>query len=733
MVYPRKSAYLASRGSPSARLLCLVLAVLAFSAFSARAEMRFDVFAGYGFDYVIPEASWFPITCEIKNDGPAFNGTIEISSGRFNEGQVRRLTVELPTGTLKRIVIPVFATARYQRTWDVRLLDGSKVRAEHLNVPSPGRQMASSASIIGAFPRTPTGMPSIRPTRASQSEVQPVTARLAPESLPDNPLVFEGMDTIYLNSERAPELNANQVEALLTWVNGGGHLIVAVEQISDVNATTWLRKIVPCDLTDIRPVKNHDGLQQWLRSPLGANDNFSGAASGGRRSRGPRVLNNGRGSGVNPFGDAPIDPDFEKNELSVAFGTPRNGEVLATAGNQPLIVASHVGEGRVTALLFSPEREPFRSWKNLQSFWARLVEVSPELYQGENYAGQGGYSIDGVFGAMVDSKQIRKLPVEWLLLLLLVYLLVIGPIDQFWLKRIRRPMLTWITFPCYVVMFSLMIYFIGYKLRAGETEWNEMHLVDVLKKGEAAELRGRTYASIYSPVNANYKVEGQERFSSFRGEFHGMYGASQDSERAEIYQAGDNFKGTIFVPVWTSQLYVSDWWQPSPLPLDLTVEAADQNWVITVSNHRDRPLNDARIVIGDRIMSLGNLTAGQMKKFTLPRDGGNLLQDFVRSHANNFQGASDRRQQAFGSSGAGRINDLTNSCVAVSFVSRMDGERFVTPPGMDLSPLLERGNAVFLAWEADFSPVKPMNQFATRRSRKDTLWRMSVPITAAAP
>ena len=72
-----------------------------------------------------------------------------------------------------------------------------------------------------------------------------------------------------------------------------------------------------------------------------------------------------------------------------------------------------------------------------------------------------------------------------------------------------------------------------------------------------------------------------------------------------------------------------------------------------------------------------------------------------------------------------------STCVAVSFVSRMDGERFVTPPGMDLSPLLERGNAVFLAWEADFSPVKPMNQFATRRSRKDTLWRMSVPITAA--
>ena len=86
-------------------------------------------------------------------------------------------------------------------------------------------------------------------------------------------------------------------------------------------------------------------------------------------------------------------------------------------------------------------------------------------------------------------------------------------------------MLTWLTFPCYVVLFSLLIYFIGYKLRAGETEWNELHFVDVLAHGQGAELRGRTYASIYSPVNANYRVESSEHFSTFRGEF-------QASERA---------------------------------------------------------------------------------------------------------------------------------------------------------------------------------------------------------
>ena len=80
--------------------------------------------------------------------------------------------------------------------------------------------------------------------------------------------------------------------------------------------------------------------------------------------------------------------------------------------------------------------------------------------------------------------------------------------------------------------------------------------------GDGAELRGRTYASIYSPVNATYKVESQQHFSTFRGEFQSSWsGGGQEDERAEVLQNGDNFKAEIFVPVWTSQLYVSDWWQ----------------------------------------------------------------------------------------------------------------------------------------------------------------------------
>src|SRR6266478_3569416 len=88
--------------------------------FSAHAALQFDVFAGY--DGVIPEASWFPVVCEIKNDGPSFNGIIELTPGGAGyQGQTRKVAVELPTGTLKRLTIPVFSNSRGMASWDLRL------------------------------------------------------------------------------------------------------------------------------------------------------------------------------------------------------------------------------------------------------------------------------------------------------------------------------------------------------------------------------------------------------------------------------------------------------------------------------------------------------------------------------------------------------------------------------------------------------------------------------------
>ncbi len=718
------------------------------SAPSAHAELQFDVFFGY--DGAVHEAGWFPVAVEVFNDGPAFNAVFELSSGQLGAGNVRQVAIELPTNTRKRFVIPVFGGSGRYSQWNARLLDEKgKVRAEKTNLR--GKDLVSQSILLGAVPRTFGGLPSFPQIQARQPELQPLVARMQLELFPDNPIALEGLDALYLNSEKALELRVTQVAAIQAWVHGGGHLIVAVEQPQDVNATPWLRELLPWTPKDVATLHMKNELEDWLRAAQVQPEAEAAAPPmvappqpmridprmARRYGMPPQAVRPGAAPllspGADPFTKLQPDDAFDQADLLVATGKLLDGRVELALQDAPLILSAARGRGTVTVLTFSPEREPFRSWKNRAWFWAKLLHVPSEWFALSDFNTYGGLSIDGVFGAMLDTKQVRKLPVGWLLLLLIVYLLVIGPVDQYCLKKLNRQMLTWLTFPAYVVLFSLLIYFIGYKLRAGETEWNQLDVVDVLPRGERAELRGRSYVSLYSSSNARYPLASDLPHATFRNEFLAFW-SGQESGRAQVEQRGAGFRADVYVPVWLSQLYVSDWWQPADQPLAATVTLQGTNYQLKVENKLDRPLTEARLVVNERVFELGEIGAGQTKSFVFERGKGTQLKTFVQTHGGQFGEAVQQRQHALGDSNRERIGNVPLSATAASFISQLDVSRrtqprnFITPAGYDLSEIVERGEAVVLAWDAGHSLTAPINRFNPPRTQRNTLLRLAVPV-----
>lgn len=680
--------------------------------------MRLDVFVGH--DGILTQGGFFPVIFEVFNDGPAFNGLLELTPGQFGQGQVRQVVVELPTGTLKRLIIPVFSAQQYSASlWNVRLIDErNKVRAE-----TTSRQIRKNnpfnIPLLGALSRTAPLLPEIKP---SGQDLKPMVARLQPDLFPDNPIALEGLDTIYLSAEKALDLKVNQVNALLSWVQSGGHLVVGIEQIIHVNGAEWLRNILPCTVTDLTTVRQHPELQTWVTSAIGRT--------------GQSIFQN-RDVRDHPYSKLRSDSHFESEPLQVATGKQIDGKVLIGPENLPLAIAAKRGRGQITALTFAPELEPFSSWINRSHFWSKMIGLPPELLEKSDYNSYAGYSIDGVFGAMIDSKQVRKLPVGWLLLLLVGYLIVIGPLDRYWLRKIGKQMLTWITFPIYVVLFSALIYFIGYKLRAGETEWNELQVVDILPVGDRALLRGHTFASVYSPVNATYRLKSDLPYSTLRGEFMRSAGG-QETSKAVVRQQGNSFDADISVPVWTSQLYVNEWWKPAAAPLQISVVSKGSDWEVTVDNRLDTRLENLMIAIEGRIIPLGPLIANEKKIFTSRKTAGDSLAGFVQSYGGQFMQTVGQRQSAFGNNDHWRITDAPKSAVAASFISRIRANRHnqqgayynyaITPPGFDLSELVDRGDAVLLAWAKGFTLTKAMNQFPAHRGERQSLLRISTPI-----
>lgn len=680
--------------------------------------IQFDVFLGY--DRYITDSAWFPMTIEIKNDGESFSGSVEIDDGSPSGKQLRKQKMEFPKGALKRVVIPCYATPWGYNSWDARLLDSEgNVVAEHTGL-RPQLQLAAGTPLLGSIPRTPSGNPQIRQPGSSDARQRPAVARLLPALIPDNPLYLEGLTCIYLNSEKAAELAPTQADAIARWVSRGGHLVIAIEELQHVESSGWLKELVPWRLTEIRTVSHDGALQEWITGQWQAQP--EPPDPGAANPHGSQ-----QGQELRPFANLVSDPVFESRPLRVATATGASSGIVIKAGATPLMLNRSVGLGEVTVLLFSPEREPARSWTNAPVFWAKVAHVPPRKYVSSNVSSSqqhyGIWGADAVFGAILDTRQVRTLPAGLLFLLLIGYMLVIGPADYFWLKRLGRPMLTWITFPAYVVGFSCLIYLIGFKLRSGELEWNELHVVDVIHGNGMKTLRGRTYASLYSPSTRGYRFEGPSFPATFRPESGAGWRSRSSAQAVAVEQRGDSFAATGVVPVWTSQIFATDWDADAPPPCAISFSTNGSGFNIEIRNRSAKKLGVTCVRSG-RLYGLGYLDAGGTLQFDSKSQAGSDLVSVQRSVFSSMQSAASGRNMAFGGR-QGRF--LDNWPAAVQALSIPTQASFASPPGLSLLNAASREDtAILFVWADDTSPVPPLPRFNVPRTHKQTLWRILI-------
>jgi hypothetical protein len=305
------------------------------------------------------------------------------------------------------------------------------------------------------------------------------------------------------------------------------------------------------------------------------------------------------------------------------------------------------------------------------------------------------------------------------------------------LKKIGKQMLTWITFPTYVVLFSLLIYFIGYKLRAGETEWNELNIVDVLPRGEKVDLRGRTYISIYSSSNARYPITGQDGHATIRGELLDFRSGGREASKARVVHQGNSFNAEVDVAVWTSSLYANEWFKTNDTPFLAAVTETGSGYELEIENFMNRPLKEVRVVAGQMIFKVDEVAPNEKMTFRLSPEKGTPLKSFVQENAQYFQRAVELRSNPLGDTSGGHIEDRPLTATVASFISYLDnqphGRSFLFPPGVDLRAQVERGDAVVFAWVPEFSFGEKINNFQPPRFKQDTMLRLTVPVRRNNP
>jgi hypothetical protein len=290
--------------------------------------------------------------------------------------------------------------------------------------------------------------------------------------------------------------------------------------------------------------------------------------------------------------------------------------VHTSAGDKPLVIESEFGRGRVTLLTFSIEREPFRSARGKDLFWPGLA-VWPALADATKPANKpphtsqrvqmwGARTFDDVFRALLEQRLERQISLWWLLLLIGAYLVVIGPFD-YWLVRhkLKKPVLTWVTFPCYVVGFSALIYGIGYSLKSGDSELIELSFVDVVPDANLA--RGTTIAGFYSTSNRRFPFAGASTQSHFRLTSSGTENPSSPgvfSGDTQVIETDTGFQANVPVPIWSSKMFVTEWIEPDAL-LSVTVNSR----VVQLRNRTAASLEHVTLFTGTKVYELRELAA----------------------------------------------------------------------------------------------------------------------------
>jgi hypothetical protein len=297
-----------------------------------------------------------------------------------------------------------------------------------------------------------------------------------------------------------------------------------------------------------------------------------------------------------------------RTPLHVTTGSLLAGEVILWENEVPLIFRRGYGQGTVTFLAFDPDALVREEGGGVTALWTYLIplEGGNALLPPVSIAP----AVRFVRNSVQKFTQGEPIPLGWIILFVLCYVVVIGPVDYLVLKRLGKLEWTWFTFTISVVVFSALAYFGSVLLRGQDLAIREMALLDL---DPATGWRtSSTFLGVYSPQNRRLGFRGVTDDTTLGplrdpGSVYG--GAPVVLEEPPVLL--DTSPDTLIAPVriWTPRSFRFRTCRKDR-PLELTVEVEDHLADVVVQNPFDGPLEGTVLIMGERVWRLGTVPAG---------------------------------------------------------------------------------------------------------------------------
>ena len=650
-----------SRASRMAVVLAVAWLMLPTVPAHAASSVQIEARALVGGRYEV--GGWIALAVTMVNDGEPTDGSLVVET---QAATVRRL-VEMPSGARKVVMLYVQPEA-FQRSIVVRYEEPNGTVRSEVDVRVL-EQSSTQRAIVG------DGGGNLRPQLIGPGDAgAPEPLTLAVADIPERPEPLAGLASIVWAAD-STTLTEAQRRSMERWVAEGGQLVI-------LGGPDWQSRTAA--FSDLLPVEE-----------ITAVDGVSQAALAGWAGS-----------------QEPATP-----EATVSTGALREDARAVIAAEEGTVLASmrSVGAGRVFLVGTDLATDAYRGWEGSPQLWGRLLPTNALL---QDFMGGGGFPIqeeieNSLVQALNTLPSLEVPPAELLLVVIVGYILLIGPISYVVLRRVDRRELAWVTAPILIVLFSACSYGIGRSMKGSDVIVNQISLVRASSAGGSASVE--SYAGIYSPDRASYDVTVEaDALMGRMAPAMGRVGFNNGSDSDVIVEQGDPAHlRDLSIGVFGFESVRAVGVVEHEPDLSVTWAVEDDEHVGTVTNSGTTAISDVAWISPSGGEMVGDLEPGESREFTIP--------------INNFNGSAASEQVY----GFGGFENATESQRRVQMrrqvIDALVGYGSFGPGGFDFGAANVRGPYV-IGWRSDEGPLPIV--FDTQQAQR---YETTVEVISARP
>ena len=433
--------------------------------------------------------SWLAIEVRLANEGVPVVGELRLQGGA--QGGTRfSVPVDLPSPSDKTYLLHAQPPSFGQQL-EVLLVaanDAVIVRQKVAFTVHDASQLtvgvvAAQAQGIVAGIQLPGGQ-----NPNGGQNLAPVIIPLDPTDLPERIEAWSALDRLIWQDVDTNTLSARQIAALRGWLALGGRLVIV-----GGTAGPGVLSGFPDEILPYRPSTTIDVAPESLTSLLGQ------------------------------LPESATDVPALAGELT-------RGRSLASSGDRVVVAEAEYGSGSVTVLGIDPTVGWIAESRATVPLWRTLIppRASAQIGMGDD---------SQIVGAVSELPALALPPTGGLLILLLGYIGLIGPVNYLILRRLDRREWAWLTMPALIAIFAVGAYGYGSALRGSDVIVNEVAIV----RGApgATEGSAQVYLGVFSPTRGTYQLSlpgGALLSAPIVGDFFAGQGALLDVVQGDTAQ-----------------------------------------------------------------------------------------------------------------------------------------------------------------------------------------------------